>query len=241
MATPQDVLDAIEALEERFDAAIDAAENEAAATRAERLNFRPITTRISIWFDAVNGDDTNIGNTPATPVKTWAAVAERLQSGQLCEVNLMSDIVLDTLIYCQAAPPTLRFKGVGNFEDGGTGLVLRNIISKDSINVPGKPGGIWFYGPAMLAALSVNFISDHSVSLPVFYNAHGPTEVNISGGTISKTGTSPVGFFRAVGSCHYHVANFAIDPSASGFVIFGVGPGDDPNDLTGVTANFEQA
>lgn len=192
----------------------------------------------SLFFDAVNGDDElHDGGSEDAAYKTWAKVISEIESGRRVIVNLQSDMVADARVSLQSPPSSLTFRG-----KGPNGSIVQRVITfAQSNDNDTLPGGMAVFSSFDLITEDVSFILAHSSGFHAIECRFGRLELKASNGTISRTGTGGGSLFRVGGSAHFEVNNIVIDQSASGYVIQGVAGGGDPNDVNGLSANFNQA
>lgn len=225
----QDKLDSLNSAE---DSAL-AAGVEAAALAADYL---AIDGGITLYIDAVNGDDAHPVYNRATPAKTWGGVHARCQGGRLNIIVLLSDVDADEIVYFRNPPSTIRY--IGRNDVGA--FFLRKIRFVDDPNIANKAGGLYTYGSITIETQQVSLEDAHTVGSPPIYALLGHLVIRIIGGVLNKTGTGGA-MCHSVCSAHYSVTSAAIDPSISGSVIHGVSAGSDPNAVPGISANFPSA
>lgn len=229
-------VDIEETLENLLESAAGADAAAANALAAAETYINP-SRQVSVYLDAVNGDDTAAG-TKATPIKTWAELISRAESGQFFEINLMSDVVADHLTLWRIAPSLIRI--IGRL-DGGTGLQNRKITFVDAANFTAAySGGFYCFSSMNIGTDHIDFEIANTRSFSPVYVRQGRMELLAEDGTITRTGSGGP-LFNVQGSAHFQVASIAIDASASGHVVKGVAAGADPNAIPGYSSNFTQA
>lgn len=237
MTTAADLIEKVAiGFQEKLDSLNSAADNARAAGLAATLlagTYLSTDASVTLYIDAVNGDDENPVYSRATPAKTWAGVHSKCESGRLNLIVCLSDVDADERVTFTQPPSTIRYIGqttAGAFAD-------RKIRFVDAISTANAAGGLYSHADITIATQSISLEDAHTVGLPPIYTHLGHLVVRIIGGALSKTGTGGA-MCHSVCSAHYSVTSVAIDPSISGSVIQGVSAGSDPNDVPGISANF---
>lgn len=218
-----------------LNAARDGAIAAAATARNAFQQYGASGSEVFIYMDAINGDDTNDGKTPATAIKTWAQMGALLNGGLLANVELLTDIVADSSVALNVPPPKISLRGV-NAAGVNTN---RKITFIDDPSLVDHAGGFRIRSNVSIQTTNVDIEMAYASPRPALLMAYAFVYFAMLNGTFTRTGTGQP-MFGGVFSGHFHVVNSTIAPSAAGHVIQGVVGNSNPNAIDGISSNFTQ-
>lgn len=220
-----------------LNAATDTANAASLAANTAIADIGSTSLIITIYIDAVNGDDSQDGKTAAKAVKTWQAACAKIRTDSTVFINLLADIIIDYSVTLRNSP---KFLGIYGKSADNSSAEVRKMTFVDSTNAGPYSGGLNLYSTTIISFNKINVeLAYHTVVGPIRHLA-GKLDVNFSHGNITYTGTGAE-MFSATYSSHFHFYNSTIDASAAGHVIAGVAALADPNSRAGMTANFTSA
>ncbi len=193
--------------------------------------------RQSIFIDAYNGNDLDIG-TAAGPFKTFKRAIEAFTHNGLNDVYFLSDLVIDEYSSIWRSPGQVRFFGWNSSESKAA---KRKLTVKNADTT--HPGGIFTRGGFGFYSSNIDYHLDATTGYGLFNIYSSASAVRIHNGTISASELSKIDLFYLADASfgNFILSDVIIEPSANGHIFNSVGAGEDPNTIQGLTSNITSA
>ena len=180
-----------------------------------------------IYLDQVNGADTNDGHSAETPIKSIERLEQIFPIGRRLQIRLLSDVIWDYALVLNY--PVALLEIVGR-KPNDTGHQKRLVTVVDSKNDADQPGCLIMNcnSNLYLRSVDINLNTARSGSFLGFTRTFGYLVTYQTG--LSRSGTGSCCLFADgisfVPSVHQQ---WALDPTAHGYVAKGVSAGKNPN------------
>jgi len=192
----------------------------------------------TLYVDSVGGADDNSGSSSGSAVKTWAAACDRLLGGRSNRVRIMNPMEINTAFFSHYPPIRLVLEGWRS-NGGKTSTPLTFIHDPES----GYSGGLYSYNglQSLIFDNTPIVLANENVSRSPFFLTRGFSFVQFVSSPISRDPAATGGAFLRIDTGHIALTSSPIDPTAEGFVIYGVAAGGNPNVVAGLSSNFTSA
>lgn len=198
----------------------------------------PVGSKLFLYVDADNGDDSNTGLSYAQRVATWEKVISLMCENKTNEIYVHADMDIDyrTTLYNPPKGLIIQGRNAANTSDES-----RDLAAITATNSASRSGGLVIYGFMGLTINDCNVILNTAQGYAVFEIRRGAIHGEISDMTLTRTGAGTCRLFYADTGGAITMKFSSCTLTAAGYVFSSVSAAADPNDEYYYNTNITSA